>query len=80
MELSAGGGLKNQPFFVDIINPLTTSVPHHTETSELICMANQFTGFYMMRNIGRWVNGCFFTAFLLKKLGFLSMELFELTN
>ena len=33
-----------------------TSVPHHTETSQLTCTANQLTGFYMMGNIGRqWV-------------------------
>ena len=29
------------------INILTTSVPHHIETSQLICYANQLTGFYM---------------------------------
>ena len=34
-------------------NPLTTSVPHHIETSQLICIANQVTGSYMMRNISR---------------------------
>ena len=34
------------------VNPLT-SVPHHIETSQLICNANQWTGFYMMGNIGR---------------------------
>ena len=33
-------------------NPLTTNVPHHIETSQLICNANQLTGFYMMGNIG----------------------------
>ena len=26
---------------------------HHIETSQLICRANQLTGFYMMGNIGR---------------------------
>ena len=37
-------------------NPLTTSVPHHIETTQLICFANQLTGFYMMRNTGlQWV-------------------------
>ena len=35
------------------INPLTTSVPHHIETSQLIYDANQLTGFHMMWNIGR---------------------------
>ena len=34
-------------------NPLTTSVPHHIETSQLTCNANQLTGFYMMGKIGR---------------------------
>ena len=38
-------------------NPLTTSDPHHKETSQLICNANQLTGFYMMGDIDRqWVN------------------------
>ena len=37
-----------------IVNPLTTNVPiidqcsHHIETSQLICTANQLTGYYMM--------------------------------
>ena len=35
------------------VNPLTTYVPHHIETSQLICIANQLTGFYMIGNIGR---------------------------
>ena len=35
------------------LNPLTTNVPHHIETSQLICNANQLIGFYMMGNIGR---------------------------
>ena len=34
-------------------NPLTTSVPHQIETSQLVCFANQLTGFYLMGNIGR---------------------------
>ena len=34
------------------INPLTTNVPHHIETSPLICIANQLTGFYIIGNIG----------------------------
>ena len=34
------------------VNPLTTSAPHHIETSQLICRAKQFTGFYVMGNIG----------------------------
>ena len=40
-----------------LLNPLTTIVPHHTETNQLICFVNQLTGFYMMGNTGRsWVN------------------------
>ena len=35
------------------LNPLTTNLPHHIETSQLICNANQLTGFYMMGNTGR---------------------------
>ena len=30
-----------------MINPLMTNIPHHVETSELICSANQLTGFYI---------------------------------
>ena len=33
-------------------DPLTTNVPHHIETSQLISNANLLTGFYMMGNIG----------------------------
>ena len=36
----------------NFINPLTTNVPHHTETSQLIYNANQLTDFYRMGNIG----------------------------
>ena len=35
------------------LNPLTTNVPYHIETSQLICNPNQLVGFYMMGNIGR---------------------------
>ena len=28
------------------VNPLMANVPHHIETSELICNANQLTSFY----------------------------------
>ena len=35
------------------LNPLTTNASHHIETSQLICIANQLTGFYIMGNIGR---------------------------
>ena len=34
------------------LNPLMTDAPHHIETSQLICRANQLTGFYMMGNTG----------------------------
>ena len=34
-------------------NPLTTNVPHYIETSQLVSIANQLTGFYMIGNIGR---------------------------
>ena len=34
------------------VNPLTTNAPHHRHTSQMICSANQLTGFYMMGNIG----------------------------
>ena len=37
----------------EMFNPLPTNVPHHIETSQLICNANQLTSFYMMGNIGR---------------------------
>ena len=42
-------------FFKELafVNPLTTNVPLHIETSQLICNANQLTGFYMKRDIGR---------------------------
>ena len=35
-----------------MVNPLTTNVSHHVETSQLIRSANQLTGFYMMGNTG----------------------------
>ena len=42
------------------VNPLTTNVPHCIETSQLIFIASQLTGFYMMGNIGRsWVKRLF---------------------
>ena len=37
--------------FDRIINPLTTNAPPHIETSQLICIANQLTDFYTIRNI-----------------------------
>ena len=38
---------------IDLLHPLATSVPHHLETSQLICRANQLTDFYMIGNISR---------------------------
>ena len=35
------------------MNQLTANVRHHIETSQLICIANPLTGFYMMGNIAR---------------------------
>ena len=35
--------------YLKYVNPLTTNVLHHTETSHLICIANQVTGFYIMQ-------------------------------
>ena len=32
-------------------SPLMINVPHYIELSQLICNANQLTGFYMMGNI-----------------------------
>ena len=43
---------KNHHSVFTVPNPLTTNVPHHIETSQLICIANQLTGFYMR---GIWV-------------------------
>ena len=38
------------------LNPLETNVPNHIEISQLICNANQLTGFYMMGSSGRsWI-------------------------
>ena len=37
---------------MDLFNPLTTNVPQHIETSQLICNADQLTGFFMMVDIG----------------------------
>ena len=33
------------------VNLLMTNVPHHIETSQLICSANQLTGFYVMKTL-----------------------------
>ena len=47
--------------------PLTTNIPHHIETSQLICNADQLTGFYMMGNTGcLWVNFKITEVFIIK--------------
>ena len=38
------------------INPFTTNALYHIETSQLICNANQLTGFHTKGNIGCQVN------------------------
>ena len=43
--------------FTVTINSSTTNVPHNIEMSQLICIANQLAGFFMMGNIGcLWIN------------------------
>ena len=40
-------------FIINVeLNPLTANVPHHVETSQVICNASQLTGFYVMGNSG----------------------------
>ena len=41
------------PDVIKFVNPLTNNVAHPIETSQMICSANQWTGFYKMGNIGR---------------------------
>ena len=36
-----------------VINPFTANAPYHIETNQLICIANQLIGFYVMGNVGR---------------------------
>ena len=52
-KCQANKGFSGEILGTHFINPLTTIVVHHIETRQLICMANQLTGFYMMENIGR---------------------------
>ena len=51
LRINVGQGMDNGlcPF----LNLLTTNISHHIETSQLICIANQLTGFCMMGSIGR---------------------------
>ena len=42
------GFIVGQIFF---FNPFNDQCSHHIETSQLICRANQVTGFYMMRTL-----------------------------
>ena len=44
-----------EKYLISVAATLTASVPYHIETSQLICGANQLTGFYMMRTLA--VNG-----------------------
>ena len=44
---------KNDLSYARNFSLLTTNVPHHIDTSQLICYVNQLPGFYMMGNIGR---------------------------
>ena len=40
-------------FIINVeLNPLAANVPHHVETSQVICNASQLTGFYVMGNSG----------------------------
>ena len=41
------------------VKPLTPNVLHHKESSQLICNANQLTGFYMTENFGRYWVKCY---------------------
>ena len=45
--------LQPQLKIIGSFNPFTTNVPRHIGTSQLISIANQLTGFYMMENISR---------------------------
>ena len=36
-----------------VFNLLTINFPYHIETSQLICIVDQLTGFYIMENFGR---------------------------
>ena len=46
-------GVQKETSGMKWVNPLTNNVSHHIETSQLICNANQLTGFYMTGTIGR---------------------------
>ena len=43
--------VRRRLFVLFFLKPLMTNGPHHIETSQLICSANQFTGLYMMGKI-----------------------------
>ena len=45
--------VKQTQLTVNQLNPLMTTVLHRIKTTQLICNANQWTGFFMMGNIGR---------------------------
>ena len=46
-------GTIQREFMSILVTSLTTNVPIHIETSQLIYVANQLTGFYMEGKIGR---------------------------
>ena len=41
--------------FIIVFNSSSTNFPHHIETSQLICIADQLTGLSMRGNIGRYI-------------------------
>ena len=50
-------------------HPLRTNVPHHKETTQLICNGNELTSFYIMGNIARkWLAETFVRGCSVKKL------------
>ena len=41
------------PNLTSAVHPLTKNIPHHIETSQLICIANRLNGFHMVGEIRR---------------------------
>ena len=79
--------------FSTTLNPLTTNVPHHIATSQLINIANQLTGFYMigtmvLNGLTHWSNVCITTLLgkefakhmRVKKNEILFMSIYKLTH
>ena len=46
------------------INTFTTNIHHHIETNQLICIANELIGFYMVRSICHERVKDFFNSFM----------------